>query len=268
MPELSHRPQSRPRSKESWRRRRWPRPTAPPALDRPTSRPHHPVRSQSRWGSSDGSPAARPPICALTATQANSTEPTTSRPKPRATRRGGQDRGGMIRGHGDPGWRPRARSSLLHIPRFCARHGKEDTSRLTRTGGARPRHRSRTFVARTRWIRVDGLGIIDDAAVVIDRGRVSWLGPTDAVPAADRRWTARVCRSLLVDPHPMPWLARRRVRSAPRQRAADILEAARHRPTVAATREADAAQLRAHARPGRSHALRGVTTVEVRAAAG
>ena len=59
----------------------------------PSARPAHitsPItqwRSQSRWGSSEGSPAARPgPICALTATQTNSTEPTTSRPKPRATK--------------------------------------------------------------------------------------------------------------------------------------------------------------------------------------
>ena len=122
----------------------------------------------------------------------------------------------------------------------------------------------------------DGLGIVDNAAVVIDRGRVSWVGPTEAAPAADRvvDGTGLIGLPGLVDPHTHAvWAGSRADEFAQRlagARYADILEAGGGiLSTVAATREADAVQLREHARLRLDHMRsRGVTTVEVKSGYG
>ena len=122
----------------------------------------------------------------------------------------------------------------------------------------------------------EGLGVIDDAAVAIDGGRVSWVGPASDAPDAERTVDGSGLVGLpgLVDPHTHAVWAGSRADEFARRLAganyADILEAGGGiLSTVAATREADAGQLRDDARVRLDHMRsRGVTTVEVKSGYG
>jgi imidazolonepropionase len=122
----------------------------------------------------------------------------------------------------------------------------------------------------------DGLGIIDDAAVAIDGGRVSWVGASADAPGAARTVDGSGLIGLpgLIDPHTHAvWAGSRADEFAQRLAGADyadILEAGGGiLSTVAATRQADAAQLREHAKARIDHMrTRGVTTVEVKSGYG
>ncbi len=46
----------------------------------------------------------------------------------------------------------------------------------------------------------DGYGLIADAAVAMDAGRIAWVGPTDAIPAPYRRSDAHDCAGALLTP--------------------------------------------------------------------
>jgi imidazolonepropionase len=47
---------------------------------------------------------------------------------------------------------------------------------------------------------IDGYGLIADAAVAMDAGRVQWVGPTDALPAAFRSVAPHDCQGALLTP--------------------------------------------------------------------
>ena len=122
----------------------------------------------------------------------------------------------------------------------------------------------------------EGLGIIEDAAVAIEGGRVSWVGSADSAPHAERTVDGSGLVGLpgLIDPHTHSVWAGSRSDEFARRLAgaeyADILEAGGGiLSTVAATRQAEAAQLREHARARINHMRsRGVTTVEVKSGYG
>ena len=122
----------------------------------------------------------------------------------------------------------------------------------------------------------EGLGVIDDAAVAIDGGRVSWVGPSASAPDAERIVDGSGLVGLpgLIDPHTHAvWAGSRADEFAKRiagANYADILEAGGGiLSTVAATRQADVSQLRDHARVRLDHMRsRGVTTAEVKSGYG
>jgi len=122
----------------------------------------------------------------------------------------------------------------------------------------------------------EGLGIIDDAAVAIDDGRVSWVGPSDTAPSAERTvdGTGLIGLPGLIDAHTHAvWAGSRADEFAKRLAGAnyaDILEAGGGiLSTVAATRQADPRELRDNARARLDHMRsRGVTTVEIKSGYG
>lgn len=115
------------------------------------------------------------------------------------------------------------------------------------------------------------LGTLPDAAVVVDGGRVAWVGPAASAPACDRRLAAAGGCVLpgFVDSHTHLVFAGDRVgefaaRMAGRPYAAGGIAA-----TVAATRAAETGALRAAVRRLAAQALaNGTTTLEVKSGYG
>ena len=125
-------------------------------------------------------------------------------------------------------------------------------------------------VTHARLLTADGpgLGIIDDGAVVVEAGRVVWVGPTAELPAATGpRIDAggRLVTPGLVNAHAHPIFGGERAgESADRAAGRSYLEIAAAgggiRATVVATRAAGDDELRAGARARLARALAGGTT--------
>lgn len=115
------------------------------------------------------------------------------------------------------------------------------------------------------------LGTLHDAAVVAEHGLVTWVGPTAAAPAADRRIDVggRAVVPGFVDPHShLVFAGDRSAEFAARMRG-ERYDGGGIASTVAATRAADDATLRALI-AGRIAELRaqGTTTVEIKSGYG
>jgi imidazolonepropionase len=122
---------------------------------------------------------------------------------------------------------------------------------------------------------VDALGLIRDAALVVENGRIAWLGPREALPAradgaAQRDLGGAVVLPGLVDPHTHLVFAGDRVddfvaRTSGVSYTDIALRGGGIATTVRATRDATHAELLALARPRLARLLReGVTTVEIK----
>ena len=111
------------------------------------------------------------------------------------------------------------------------------------------------------------LGILRDAAVVLDEGRVAWLGPASAAPDADTRTEARG-RSVIpgfVDSHAHLVFAGERSGEFDARMSGQAYTAGGIRSTVAATRSASTDELVARTRRLLDEALRsGTTTMEIK----
>jgi len=111
------------------------------------------------------------------------------------------------------------------------------------------------------------LGILHDAAVVLDHGRVAWLGPASAAPDADTRTDAG-SRSVLpgfVDSHAHLVFAGERSGEFDARMSGQPYTAGGIRSTVAATRSASTEELVARTRRLLDEALRsGTTTMEIK----
>lgn len=113
--------------------------------------------------------------------------------------------------------------------------------------------------------RLGELGVLTDAAMVIDEGRVAWLGPAGRAPAADRRGdvAGRAVLPGFVDSHAHLVFAGDRAAEFAARMAGQPYAAGGIATTVAATRCATDDQLRANvARLARELARSGVTTFE------
>ncbi|KRV48755.1 imidazolonepropionase [Wenjunlia vitaminophila] len=114
-------------------------------------------------------------------------------------------------------------------------------------------------------------GVLRDAAVVIDGGRVAWVGSTAAVPAADDAYSARG-RALLpgfVDSHAHLVFAGDRTAEFQARMSGRRYSAGGIRTTVAATREATDEALEANVARFVGEALRqGTTTIETKSGYG
>ena len=115
------------------------------------------------------------------------------------------------------------------------------------------------------------LGVLTDAAVVIDTGRIAWVGPAAAAPAADDSFDA-AGRALLpgfVDSHAHLVFAGDRTAEFDARMAGRPYTAGGIRTTVAATRAATDAELDANVARFVREALRqGTTTVECKSGYG
>jgi imidazolonepropionase len=115
------------------------------------------------------------------------------------------------------------------------------------------------------------LGIRTDAALVVDGGRVAWLGPAAEAPAADRRRDlgGRAVVPGFVDSHTHLVFAGDRSAEFTARMAGDRYDGGGIAATVAATRTADDGELRALL-AGRVRELRnqGTTTVEIKSGYG
>ncbi|QSB13783.1 imidazolonepropionase [Natronosporangium hydrolyticum] len=117
----------------------------------------------------------------------------------------------------------------------------------------------------------DPLGILRDAAVVIEERRVAWLGPGAEAPAADDRVDAAGAAVLpgFVDSHSHVVFAGDRAAEFAARMAGEPYTGGGILTTVAATRAASDAELRATAGRLRAEALRqGTTTLEVKSGYG
>jgi len=115
------------------------------------------------------------------------------------------------------------------------------------------------------------LGVIRDAAVVLDAGRVAWVGPSASAPATDDALDAGGAAALpgFVDSHSHLVFAGDRAAEFAARMAGEPYTGGGIRTTVAATRSASDSDLRANA--GRLHreAMRqGTTTIEIKSGYG
>ncbi|WP_345701861.1 imidazolonepropionase [Kitasatospora terrestris] len=115
------------------------------------------------------------------------------------------------------------------------------------------------------------LGLLADAAVVVDGERIAWVGPAAAAPAADERYDA-AGRALLpgfVDSHAHLVFAGDRTAEFNARMSGQAYTAGGIRTTVAATRAATDAELDANVTRFLAEALRqGTTTVECKSGYG
>ncbi|MET7818406.1 imidazolonepropionase [Micromonospora zamorensis] len=115
------------------------------------------------------------------------------------------------------------------------------------------------------------LGIRRDAAVLVEEGRVVWVGPSAYAPAADRRLDAGGAAVLpgFVDSHAHLVFAGDRAAEFAARMAGEPYTGGGIRTTVGATRAATDDQLRATVRRLRGEALRqGTTTMEIKSGYG
>lgn len=115
------------------------------------------------------------------------------------------------------------------------------------------------------------LGIRREAAVLIEEGRVAWVGPAAYAPAADRRIDAGGAAVLpgFVDSHAHLVFAGDRAAEFAARMAGERYTGGGIRTTVGATRAASDDELRATARRLRGEALRqGTTTIEIKSGYG
>ncbi|MFI5532254.1 imidazolonepropionase [Kitasatospora sp. NPDC051853] len=115
------------------------------------------------------------------------------------------------------------------------------------------------------------LGLLTDAAVLIEDGRIAWVGPADGAPAADERVDAQG-RALLpgfVDSHAHLVFAGDRTAEFNARMSGQSYTAGGIRTTVAATRAATDAELEANLTRFVTEALRqGTTTIECKSGYG
>ncbi|MET8123575.1 imidazolonepropionase [Micromonospora sp. NPDC005189] len=115
------------------------------------------------------------------------------------------------------------------------------------------------------------LGIRRDAAVLVEEGRVAWVGPSTHAPAADRRIDAGGAAVLpgFVDSHAHLVFAGDRAAEFAARMAGQPYTGGGIRTTVGATRAATDDELRATVRRLRGEALRqGTTTMEIKSGYG
>ncbi|MEU7917342.1 imidazolonepropionase [Micromonospora zamorensis] len=115
------------------------------------------------------------------------------------------------------------------------------------------------------------LGIRRDAAVLVEEGRVVWVGPSAYAPAADRRLDAGGAAVLpgFVDSHAHLVFAGDRAAEFAARMAGEPYTGGGIRTTVGATRAATDDELRATVRRLRGEALRqGTTTMEIKSGYG
>jgi len=115
------------------------------------------------------------------------------------------------------------------------------------------------------------LGVISDAALVIDDDRVAWVGPTSAVPAADRQIdvAGRAAIPGFVDSHAHLVFAGDRAAEFSARMTGTPYTAGGIRSTVAATRAATDSELRANLDRLLAEALnQGTTTIECKSGYG
>jgi imidazolonepropionase len=115
------------------------------------------------------------------------------------------------------------------------------------------------------------LGVLTDAALVAEHGRIAWIGPAAAAPAADERFHARGGAVVpgFVDSHTHTVFARDRAAEFAARMAGEPYTGGGIRTTVAAVRDADDAALRATtARLVAEMARQGTTTVEIKSGYG
>ncbi|MGE9695853.1 imidazolonepropionase [Streptomyces sp. CH6] len=115
------------------------------------------------------------------------------------------------------------------------------------------------------------LGLIEDAALVVDGDRVAWTGPASAAPAADTRHDAggRAVVPGFVDSHAHLVFAGDRTREFHARMSGRPYEAGGIRTTVAATRAASDAELEANLVRHLTEGLRqGTTTQETKSGYG
>jgi imidazolonepropionase len=115
------------------------------------------------------------------------------------------------------------------------------------------------------------LGIVTDAAVVVDGGRIAWVGPAASAPAADDRIGAGGAAVLpgFVDSHAHLVFAGDRAAEFGARMAGEPYTGGGIRTTVAATRAASDDELRGTVRRLAAEALRqGTTTIEIKSGYG
>jgi imidazolonepropionase len=115
------------------------------------------------------------------------------------------------------------------------------------------------------------LGLVRGAAVVVDAGRVGWLGPAGEAPATDERYDAAGAAVLpgFVDSHSHLVFAGDRAAEFAARMAGYAYDGGGIHTTVAATRAAPDQQLRATAARLRAEALQqGTTTMEIKSGYG
>ena len=115
------------------------------------------------------------------------------------------------------------------------------------------------------------LGILRDAALVVEEGRVAWVGPADHAPAADRMLDAEDGAVLpgFVDSHAHLVFAGDRAAEFAARMAGSPYTGGGIRTTVAATQAAGDAELRANVARLTSEARRqGTTTIEIKSGYG
>ncbi|MET8365736.1 imidazolonepropionase [Micromonospora sp. NPDC005194] len=115
------------------------------------------------------------------------------------------------------------------------------------------------------------LGIRREAAVLVEEGRVAWVGPAAYAPAADRRIDAAGAAVLpgFVDSHAHLVFAGDRAAEFAARMAGEPYTGGGIRTTVGATRAASDDELRATVRRLRGEALRqGTTTIEIKSGYG
>jgi imidazolonepropionase len=115
------------------------------------------------------------------------------------------------------------------------------------------------------------LGVLRDAALAIEDGRVAWIGPVGDAPAADRMIDAEDGTVIpgFVDSHAHLVFAGDRASEFAARMAGQRYTGGGIRTTVAATRAASDGELRATARRLRDEALRqGTTTIEIKSGYG
>ncbi|SCL52979.1 imidazolonepropionase [Micromonospora citrea] len=115
------------------------------------------------------------------------------------------------------------------------------------------------------------LGIRRDVALLVEDGRVAWVGPARDAPAADRRLDARGAAVLpgFVDSHAHLVFAGDRAAEFAARMAGQPYTGGGIRTTVGATRAANDDELRATVRRLRDEALRqGTTTIEIKSGYG
>src|SRR5215475_996549 len=115
------------------------------------------------------------------------------------------------------------------------------------------------------------LGLLADAAIVVDNGRIAWVGQRSAAPAADQRIDAdgRTVVPGFVDSHSHLVFAGDRAAEFAARMAGEPYSGGGIRTTVAATRAASDDELRATVGRIRREMLRqGTTTIEIKSGYG
>lgn len=118
---------------------------------------------------------------------------------------------------------------------------------------------------------VERLGILTDAAVLIEDGRIAWVGPSSSAPAADRVTDAGGAAMLpgFVDSHSHIVFGGDRAAEFEARMSGERYTAGGIRSTVAATRAASDDELRVRARGFVAEMLaQGTTTVEIKSGYG